>query len=44
MATSNKKIAEGFPAPQKLGFVTGTRSVPFVQQLEWTDCGAVGDP
>src|SRR5262245_65018247 len=39
MAT-NKKIAEGFPALKKLGFPTGKRAVPFVQQLEWTDCGA----
>src|SRR5215813_290794 len=37
---SNKTIAEGFPALKKLGFPTGKRSVPFVQQLEWTDCGA----
>jgi ATP-binding cassette, subfamily B, bacterial len=40
MATDTKKIAEGFPALKKLGFVTGKRAVPFVQQLEWTDCGA----
>src|SRR3954454_580988 len=40
MATSNQKIAEGFPALKKLGFPAGRRSVPFVQQLEWTDCGA----
>ena len=40
MATSNKQIAEGFPALKKLGFPTGQRAVPFVQQLEWTDCGA----
>jgi ATP-binding cassette subfamily B protein len=39
MAT-NKTIAEGFPALKKLGFPTGKRAVPFVQQLEWTDCGA----
>src|SRR5215813_10464627 len=37
---SNKTIAEGFPALKKLGFPTGKRAVPFVQQLEWTDCGA----
>jgi ATP-binding cassette subfamily B protein len=39
MAT-NKQIAEGFPALKKLGFPSGKRAVPFVQQLEWTDCGA----
>src|ERR1043165_4217705 len=39
MAT-NKQIAEGFPALKRLGFPTGKRAVPFVQQLEWTDCGA----
>ncbi|HEX3761954.1 MAG TPA: peptidase domain-containing ABC transporter [Kofleriaceae bacterium] len=40
MATHNKNVADGFPALKKLGFPTGRRSVPFVQQLEWTDCGA----
>jgi ATP-binding cassette subfamily B protein len=39
MAT-NKNILDGFPALKKLGFSTGKRAVPFVQQLEWTDCGA----
>jgi ABC-type bacteriocin/lantibiotic exporter with double-glycine peptidase domain len=39
MATT-KNIVDGFPALKKLGFSTGKRSVPFVQQLEWTDCGA----
>ncbi|HEX8114081.1 MAG TPA: cysteine peptidase family C39 domain-containing protein, partial [Kofleriaceae bacterium] len=39
MATS-KNIVDGFPALKKLGFPTGKRAVPFVQQLEWTDCGA----
>jgi ATP-binding cassette subfamily B protein len=39
MAT-NKNIVDGFPALKKLGFPTGRRAVPFVQQLEWTDCGA----
>ena len=39
MATS-KNIVDGFPALKKLGFPTGRRAVPFVQQLEWTDCGA----
>jgi hypothetical protein len=40
MATSNKTTAEGYPALKRLGFPTGKRAVPFVQQLEWTDCGA----
>ena len=39
MATKNN-IVDGFPALKKLGFPTGKRAVPFVQQLEWTDCGA----
>src|SRR5260221_634863 len=38
--TTNKSIAAGFPALRKLGFVSKRRAVPFVQQLEWTDCGA----
>ncbi len=33
-------VVDGFPALRKLGFITGRRAVPFVQQLEWTDCGA----
>src|SRR4029078_2794749 len=38
---ANKEtITEGFPALKRLGFPTGQRAVPFVQQLEWTDCGA----
>src|SRR5574338_1447307 len=40
MATDNKAVAESFPALRKLGFARGKRSVPFTQQLEWTDCGA----
>ena len=42
MATKapSKNIVDGFPALKKLGFATGKRVVPFVQQLEWTDCGA----
>src|SRR4029077_14670468 len=35
-----KQIADSFPALKKLGFGGGQRAVPFVQQLEWTDCGA----
>ena len=38
--TSNKNIAKSFPALAKLGFTGVHKSVPFVQQLEWTDCGA----
>ena len=40
MATPTKDIRDGFPALKKLGFSVGKRAVPFVQQLEWTDCGA----
>jgi len=36
---SSKDVRASFPALRKLGFA-GKRSVPFVQQLEWTDCGA----
>src|SRR5688500_4257212 len=36
----NKEIAASYPALRKLGFLKGKRAVPFVQQLEWTDCGA----
>ena len=38
--TTNKRIAESFPALKNLGFTGKHKSVPFVQQLEWTDCGA----
>ncbi|HEX5059234.1 MAG TPA: peptidase domain-containing ABC transporter [Kofleriaceae bacterium] len=37
---NNKQIAESYPALRKLGFLRSKRAVPFVQQLEWTDCGA----
>ncbi len=40
MSKSHKEVAESFPALKKLGFLSARRSVPFVQQLEWTDCGA----
>jgi ATP-binding cassette, subfamily B, bacterial len=33
-------ITESFPALRALGFARKRRAVPFVQQLEWTDCGA----
>lgn len=38
--SDKKSIAKSFPALQKLGFTGSHKSVPFVQQLEWTDCGA----
>jgi len=42
MATKSpsKDIAAGFPALKRLGFPKTRGCVPFVQQLEWTDCGA----
>src|SRR4051812_49495897 len=47
MATASKKqskreddVRSSFPALKKLGFISTGKSVPFVQQLEWTDCGA----
>jgi ATP-binding cassette subfamily B protein len=39
-AQSHQEVAAAWPALKKLGFAGGMRSVPFVQQLEWTDCGA----
>ena len=40
MSKNEQLIAEHYPALRKLGFLKAKRSVPFVQQLEWTDCGA----
>jgi ABC-type bacteriocin/lantibiotic exporter with double-glycine peptidase domain len=37
---TSKSIAERYPALKRIGFATRQRSVPFTQQLEWTDCGA----
>ena len=36
----SEEVAEQFPALKGLGFLTARKAVPFVQQLEWTDCGA----
>ncbi|HEX6838702.1 MAG TPA: peptidase domain-containing ABC transporter, partial [Polyangia bacterium] len=33
-------IVDMYPALKKVGFIAARRAVPFVQQLEWTDCGA----
>jgi ATP-binding cassette, subfamily B, bacterial len=33
-------IIDLYPALKKVGFIAARRAVPFVQQLEWTDCGA----
>ena len=40
MAQSHQEVVKAWPALKRLGFVGGKKSVPFVQQLEWTDCGA----
>ncbi len=40
MSDLKKSIAESFPALKRLGFAGGFKAVPFIQQLEWTDCGA----
>src|SRR5678815_3946344 len=40
MATKTQDVRQSFPALKKLGFIGGKKAVPFVQQLEWTDCGA----
>src|SRR5574338_631406 len=33
-------IVDMYPALKKVGCLAARRAVPFVQQLEWTDCGA----
>ena len=38
--TSSEKAKRDWPALLTLGFANGKKAVPFVQQLEWTDCGA----
>ncbi len=40
MSSKAQNVDDKFPALKKLGFIPGKRAVPFVQQLEWTDCGA----
>ena len=35
----NQSFAERFPALKRIGFGR-TRKIPYVQQMEWTDCGA----
>ncbi|MGE0872116.1 MAG: peptidase domain-containing ABC transporter [Kofleriaceae bacterium] len=37
---SKADIVDAFPALKRVGFFSNRRAVPFVQQLEWTDCGA----
>src|SRR5688572_2819183 len=37
---SKPTLAERFPALRRLGMYAARRDVPFVQQMEWTDCGA----
>ena len=39
MQVTKENAQREFPALKKLGFI-GKKAVPFVQQLEWTDCGA----
>jgi ABC-type bacteriocin/lantibiotic exporter with double-glycine peptidase domain len=36
----SEDVAENFPALKRLGFLGPKKAVPFIQQLEWTDCGA----
>ncbi len=33
-------ILDHFPALRRLGKSAATREIPFIQQMEWTDCGA----
>jgi len=40
MTKSHQEVVAAWPALKKLGFIGGKRAVPYVQQLEWTDCGA----
>ena len=37
---STSSIVKRFPALARLGLGTGARTIPFVQQMQWTDCGA----
>jgi ABC-type bacteriocin/lantibiotic exporter with double-glycine peptidase domain len=36
----SKSLSDRFPALRRLGITADRRDVPFVQQMEWTDCGA----
>ena len=36
----SKPLLDRFPALRRLGAAAVRRDVPFVQQMEWTDCGA----
>ncbi|MBK9030334.1 MAG: peptidase domain-containing ABC transporter [Myxococcales bacterium] len=38
--TSTPSLVERFPALARLGFAGGARAIPFIQQMQWTDCGA----
>ena len=38
--TSSSSLVDRFPALARLGLSGGPRSIPFVQQMQWTDCGA----
>ena len=39
--TSNtSSLASHYPSLKRIGFARRERTVPFTQQLEWTDCGA----
>jgi ABC-type bacteriocin/lantibiotic exporter with double-glycine peptidase domain len=40
MESKQDKAKRDWPALLTLGFAPTKKSVPFVQQLEWTDCGA----
>jgi ABC-type bacteriocin/lantibiotic exporter with double-glycine peptidase domain len=41
MSTDEKSsILDHFPALRRLGKSALTREIPFIQQMEWTDCGA----
>ena len=39
-STSSSSLVDRFPALARLGLSGGPRSIPFVQQMQWTDCGA----
>jgi ABC-type bacteriocin/lantibiotic exporter with double-glycine peptidase domain len=38
--TKLRDVVASFPAVRRLGFQKRSHTIPFVQQLEWTDCGA----
>jgi ATP-binding cassette, subfamily B, bacterial len=38
--TSKASLLDSFPALRRLGDTIKSKEIPFIQQMEWTDCGA----